>query len=336
MKIAIHNNNKGFTKRWISYCVDNNISYKLVNCYSSDIIEQLDECDTLLWHFYHNDYRDMLFARQLLYSLMAMGKKVFPDFNTAWHFDDKVGQKYLLESINAPLVPSYVFYTKDEAVKWINKTQFPKVFKLRGGAGAENVRLVRTRKEAIRLANIAFGSGFSKFNRLGYLKERIRKYKEGKDSIPGVLKGLARIFVPTTLARMSTVEKGYAYFQDFLPENLFDIRVIVIGDKAFAIKRMTRKDDFRASGSGHIIYDINQIDERCVKLAFEVNAKIKSQCIAYDFIFDETQNPLIVEISYGFLTSGYDKCEGYWDKDMNWYEGSFNPYGWMLENLINT
>lgn len=65
-----------------------------------------------MWHFSHIDYRDMLFAKQLLYSIQLMGKKVFPDFNTVWHFDDKVGQKYMFEAIGVPFIPTYVFMIK--------------------------------------------------------------------------------------------------------------------------------------------------------------------------------------------------------------------------------
>lgn len=334
MRIAIQKHSKGFGKRWVNYCEENNIPYKIVDCYRSDIINQLEDCDALMWHFYHNDYRDMLFARQLLWSVQVAGKQVFPDYNTSWHFDDKVGQKYLLEALGAPLVPSYVFYAKNEAIEWINKTEFPKVFKLRGGAGSENVRLVKTRREAVKLAKKAFGRGFSKFNRTGYLKERIRKYKEGKDNIKGVVKGLARLFIPTTLARMSFNEKGYVYFQDFIPDNKYDIRIIVVANKAFAIKRLTRANDFRASGSGSIVYAKDQVDERCVKIAFDVNEKIRSKSIAYDFVFDKDNNPLLVEISYGFSTTVYDPCEGYWDINMNWHEGKFNPYGWMIDEFV--
>lgn len=41
-----------------------------------------------------------------------MGIKSCPDENTCWHFDDKIGHKYLLEAIDAPLAPSYVFYNR--------------------------------------------------------------------------------------------------------------------------------------------------------------------------------------------------------------------------------
>ena len=96
----------------------------------------MDDCDALMWHHFQTNPKAILFAKQLLFALEQSGKKVFPDFRTGWHFDDKLGQKYLLEAIDAPLVPSYVFYDKKEALEWVQKTDFPKVFKLRGGAGS--------------------------------------------------------------------------------------------------------------------------------------------------------------------------------------------------------
>ncbi|MCR4965145.1 MAG: hypothetical protein K6A41_05770 [Bacteroidales bacterium] len=334
MKIAIYQHG-GFSDRWVTYCKEHHHEYKLVNVYDSDIIEQVKGCDAFMWHHTHADYRDVLFAKQLIYSLETAGIKCFPDYRTTWHFDDKVGQKYLLEAVGAPLVPSYVFYTKEEAENWISNTTFPKVFKLRGGAGAANVMLARTGNEARRLVNKAFGKGFPQFDRKGYLKERYRKWRNGQDSFVGVLKGFARLFIPTTFAKMHPREKGYAYFQDFIPNNRYDIRVCVVGKRAFALKRMTRKDDFRASGSGEIFYDKSQIDERCIKIAFEVNEKLGAQSVAFDFVFDSGDNPLIVEISYGYSVSAYDNCEGYWTEDLQWHEGShFDFCGWMVENLI--
>ena len=109
MKIAIHHTPGTFSDRWISYCEEKGIPYKIVDAYSSDIVKQVEDCDAFMWHHHHANYKDALFAKQLLYSLQIAGKKVFPDFNTGWHFDDKVGQKYLLEAIGAPLVTSYVF-----------------------------------------------------------------------------------------------------------------------------------------------------------------------------------------------------------------------------------
>lgn len=334
MKIAIHHTPHSFSERWIDYCKEKGIPYKIVNAYDSDIVKQVEDCDAFMWHHHHADYRDALFAKQLLYSLETGGKKVFPDFHTGWHFDDKVGQKYLLEAIGAPLVPSYVFYTKQEALDWVDKTSFPKVFKLRGGAGAANVRLVHSKSEAKRLVRKAFGRGFTQFDRLGYLKEKFNKWCRGKVSFIEVCKGVARLFITTEFAKFHAREKGYAYFQNFVSGNKSDIRVIVIGNKAFAIKRLCRPHDFRASGSGSLVYDKSEIDERCVKMSFELAAKLSGSCVALDWIFGQANEPMVVEMSYGFAMHGYDSCPGYWTSDMQWHDGKFVPQNWMVEETV--
>lgn len=333
MRIAIHNCPGSFSDRWIEYCQENGIDYKVVNAYDSDIVHQISDCDAFMFHHHHGNYKDVLFARQLLYSLEEAGKRVFPDWRTCWHFDDKVGQKYLLEAAGLPLVPSYVFFTKKEALAWINQSSFPKVFKLRGGASAANVKLAHNAKEARRFVRKAFGKGFSQFDRIGYLKERYRKWRNGRDTFIGIIKGIGRLLIPTEYSKMHAREKGYVYFQEFIPNNSYDIRVIVIDGKAFAIKRIVRENDFRASGSGNILYAKSELREDCVRCSFELEEKLKTQCIAIDFVFNENK-PLIVEISYCFAAAPYDNCVGYWTRDMQWHEGSFNPEAWMVEKII--
>lgn len=337
-KIAVHHRENSFSDRWIAYLDQHQIEYKLVNAYASDIIQQVSDCDAFMWHFFHGDYRDMQFAKALILSLESQGIHCFPDSKTCWHFDNKVAQKYLLEAIGAPLVPSYVFYTREEAIQWANSTQFPKVFKLKGGAGASNVRLAHNRQEAVKLIEQCFETGFRQYRWREHFKESYRKYKEGKSSLRELLRPIKYAFMryPTPFDHYHGREIGYAYFQNFIPNNTFDVRVCVVGNKAFALKRLTREGDFRASGSGHIIYDKLQIDERCVEIAFECNKKLQTQSIAFDFVFDPSNNPLIVEISYGYAVSAYDFCEGYWTEDMQWHEGTrFDFCGWMVENLIN-
>lgn len=334
MKIAIHQWKGSFSDRWIAYCEKHQIEYKIVNAYDNDIIQQLSDCDAFLWHHGHGIYQDVLFAKQLLYSLQTVGIKVFPDFYTCWHFDDKVGQKYLLEAVNAPFVPSYIFYSKADAYKWIENATFPKVFKLRSGAGSSNVKLVKNKREAYKFVNKAFGKGFPPYDRMHSLKDRIKKWRGGKDSFEGVCKSFYRLLFPPKFTKMLATEKGYVYFQDFIKNDGYDIRVIVIGNKAFAIKRIVRKNDFRASGSGDIHYRMEDIPTQCVSLSFEVAKKIKAQCIGFDYVIDLNGNAFIVEISYGFVVHGYDSCPGYWTDDLTWHQGSFNPQEWMMEDLI--
>lgn len=333
MKIGIHKSKDSFSERWIAYCEERQIPWKQVDCYRYDIMDQLRDCDALMWHMNQGNPKDILFAKQLLYSVEAAGKKVFPNFYTSWHFDDKVGQKYLLEAIDAPLAKTWVFYDKQNALKWAEQTSFPKVFKLRGGGGSHNVRLVRDLKDARKLIKKAFGSGFLGYYALGSFKERLRKYQLGKTDFKDLIKGAVRFIVPPPYARVAGRERGYIYFQEYIPGNTFDIRIIVIGDKAFAIKRMVRKDDFRASGSGMILYEKEHFNDETVTLAFKMAEQLKSQSAAFDFVY-YGEKIFVIEVSFGFIKEVYDPCVGYWDNTLKWHEGKFSPYGWMVESLL--
>ncbi len=333
MKIAIVNRPGGFSDRWIEYCRKHNISYKEVNPYASDIVEQVKDCDAFMWHHHQANYKDVLFAKQLLFSLEKAGKVVFPNTASGTLFDDKVGEKYLLEAIGAPVVPSYVFYTKQEALDWITKTTFPKVFKLRGGAGSANVMLARTAADAKKLVRKAFGKGFPQYSSWSNLKERIRKYRLGKTDLKDVLKGVARFFVKPEFAKMHGSEKGYVYFQDFIPNNNYDTRIVVIGSKyAMGEVRYCRKGDFRASGSSE--FDYVNISTKILKEAFLAAKKLGMQSVAFDFILHEGK-PLIVEYCYGFGFHGIEKSGGYWTEDLVWHkEERLDFCGWMVEEVM--
>ena len=149
-----------------------------------------------------------------------------------------------------------------------------------------------------------------------------------------LVKAFGGLIVKSKYGRMQHNEKGYIYFQDFIENDGFDLRVVLVGERAFGLKRLVRKNDFRASGSGNIIYDKDQIDQGCIKAAFEANKLLKSQCIAFDFVLDKANNPFIVEISFGYAADAYKACEGYWTEDLQFHPGSFNPQAWMLDNII--
>ncbi|TCD02700.1 ATP-grasp domain-containing protein [Pedobacter psychroterrae] len=336
MKIAIHHNNwpSSFSTYWIQYCVENGIDYKIVDCFSTDIVSDLHDCNALMWHHSHDTFMDAIAAKKILFAIEHSGKIVFPSFNTDWHFDDKVAQKYLLEAVNASVVPSSIFYDKKKALEWANTTTFPKVFKLKGGSGSKNVQLVGSKSKAETLINKAFGGGFSQFNRANHFNYYLLRYKKTKQ-VSHIVKAFGGLIVKSKYGKMQHNEKGYVYFQEFIENDGFDLRIIIVGDKGFGLKRLVRENDFRASGSGNIIYDVTQIDENCVKMAFEINKKIKSQSIAFDFVIDKVTNvPYIVEISYAYAADAYKACEGYWTDDLKFHPGSFNPQGWMVEDII--
>lgn len=324
-----------FSSRWIEYCQNKNIPYKEVDVYKSDIMQQVNGCEAFMWHWDHESPTDHLFARQLIASLESKGIKVFPDLKTCWHFDDKVGQSYLFEALGISTPKNWVFFDEQEALVWAENVTYPQVSKLRGGAGASNVKLVRSKSQAIKIIKKSFKRGNSPLGKFAILKDNYSKWIKAETALRSLLGAFKMVMKTTKFEKYFPRQIGYVYFQEFIANNDHDIRVIVIGSqKAFALKRNVRKGDFRASGSGCIIYDKNAIPIECVKEAFRVAELIKGQSIAFDFVFDKDNRPLIVEISYGFAQKAYDKCSGYWDKTLQFHEEIIHPQWWMMDLLL--
>lgn len=335
--IAVHHRPGSFSDRWIEYFHENEIQYVEVDCFDSDIMEQLDGCSALIWHWDLNVYQAPLMARQLTHSIMLRGLKIYPDIFTAWHYDDKVGQKYLLEAIKAPLVKSYVFYSKKRALEWAEQATFPKVFKLRNGASSSNVFLARDKGTAKKLINIAFGKGFAPWNpaRRLYRNFSDLKHKKNWDATKRVFTGTIRLALPKENEEFQNRERGYAYFQDFLPDNNYDIRTVVIGNRCFGARRYCRPGDFRASGSGIFTYNPHFISKEIINISFQVARKLKTQSLAFDFIFDKGE-PKIVEISYCFAVECCDDTPGYWDENLTWHEGKINLQKCIAEDFLRS
>jgi glutathione synthase/RimK-type ligase-like ATP-grasp enzyme len=335
MRLAIHSSPRSYSDRWIKYCVAKKIDHKIVNAYGSTIMDDLNDCDGFLWHWQHNEPEALLFASKLIAAVEEMGLTVFPDTNTCWHYDDKVAQKYLLESIDAPLAPVWVFYDKSSALDWARSAEFPKVWKLRRGAGSSQVKLMRSLEDATKFINRAFGRGWVpveratsdvaiRFKNTGSLRGAI-------DLIKRAPKGFLRL---AWRRKLVAPERGYFYAQEFVPENKFDTRVTIIGDRAFGFRRMVRPDDFRASGSGRIDYDSSVVDQECVRIAFQVAQHLRTQSLAFDFVHTPDGTPLIVEISYAYLPGAIHSCSGHWDPDLNWVDGAIWPEDAMIDDLI--
>ena len=333
--LAIHHRRTSYSERWIAYCESHGIPYTIVDCLEPAILSRLAEARALLWHWHHEDPSSVLIAREVIMAVERMGLAVFPNTRTCWHYDDKVGQKYLLEAVGAPLIPTYIFYDLDSAEDWIESAAFPKVFKLRKGAGSQNVRLVPDARAARALAGQAFGRGFRPI--AGYTADLSRRFASARKR-EGVFEALLRL--PRTLARIRRLnselgrERGYLYFQDFLDGNPFDTRVTVIGDRAFAFTRDVRPGDFRASGSGRIVYDPRRIRPECIDIAFDVTRRLESQSMAFDFVLDGGGAPRIAEVSYCYDARAVYDCAGHWDERHGWHEGHMWPEEAILIDLV--
>jgi glutathione synthase/RimK-type ligase-like ATP-grasp enzyme len=344
MKIAIHQNKKQFDHStswsyvWIDYCEKHNIEYVIIDCFQYNIIEKLRDYDCLLWHFSNYSYSDMLFARSILNSAKQMGLEVFPDFPDSWYFDDKIAETYLLQSINAPIPESYIFHIYDDVKKWVVQyDKFPIVAKLKSGSGSHNVKLLKSEADIIKYSKRMFRNGFNPSPNIFYkAKSNYNSSKDNKKLMMSRIKRIPEFYRTWKNARKFSHEKDYAFFQEFIKNDGYDLKIAVVGDKLSYIARHIRENDFRASGGGDCYYDRSLITKNIIDSAFQVSDKLNLQCMGYDYVVDSnTGEGKIVEMSYGFSHTALLQAEGYFDRTGVWHNEPMNAPEDVLKNMIN-
>lgn len=290
-----------WTPRFIKYCKDNNIPYEVVDCYSNKFISELEKYSVLLWHYQNFVISDLLEARNIIMAAYNRGLSVFPTPNLNWHFDDKIAEMYAFKSIKAPIPESWVFYLEQDCIKWLkNKAKYPLVAKLRAGSGANNVKLLKTSDEAISYTKRMFSKGFDPSPSIGYKAYSKLQSTKNLRMLINRVKKIPQFLSTRRHAKMMPIEKGYCYFQEFVPNDGYDLKVVVIGEKMTFCARNVRKNDFRASGGGDCYYDRNLITNQIVDTAFETAEKLGLSCVGFDFVVDKkTKTGKIIEMCYG-------------------------------------
>jgi glutathione synthase/RimK-type ligase-like ATP-grasp enzyme len=340
MLIGIHPDKKGegnFSDKWIDFLQKKEIQYIILDLTQQDALEHAKQCDGIMWRWAHNP-QDKQCAQKVLFTIEHVLKiPIFPDISTSWHYDEKTAQFYLLRAISAPVPNTWLFWQQDAAVAWAQSATYPLIFKLSSGAGSSNVIKVANFKQAGILIRKMFERGFFPYTVNEFENSLIPKNLVGCKALLSRFYYAPRYVLCGDYPPLNPVfwkpEYGYVYFQEFLPENTFDTRVTIIGDRAFAFRRMNRPGDFRASGSGNINYDQEMIDKRCIEIAFRISEECKFQSMAYDFLVKENK-PVVCEISYTFSDQAVYDCPGHWDYRMHWHEGHMWPEEAQAEDLI--
>lgn len=250
-----------FTKRayWPQYerfLKNNKISYTYYDIHSSRWMVDSKEFDIILWHpYYTPDIHEE--AKTKIYFLEKyLGKRCFPSFDELWSYEDKVKNHYILEHFNFPCVPTFVTNSKKEAIEFINNTDFPIISKIANGSSSKGVHRISNKKEAINYINSCFSD----------------------------------IGLKTYWPFMR--QKNYVYFQKYITDSEFDLRIILVGSKIFGYYRYPKPGDFRASGAG--IIEMRELPEIAMKTALSVKDKLKVSInpplLAIDMVYSTKLN----------------------------------------------
>lgn len=301
---------------------EHNIPYIDFDGYAYDVIERMDDISGLYWWYSHYGFSDKAEAQHILDIAESKGLRVYPDHNTAWHFDDKIAEMYAFQNVHAQIPKSWVFYRREDCDRWLDEhAEYPLVAKLRNGSGSNNVRLLKTKEQAHAYCKRMFSSGYKSAPSIAYKTfSKVQSTKDWKTLVHR-FKQIPNFFKARKMAKSLGIEKEYCYFQEFVPNDGFDMKIAVVNNKLGFLVRHVRKGDFRASGGGDIYYDRNLITKEIIDEAFRVADELKTQCVGFDYVVDSrTGKGLIVEMCHGFDHEAIYNAGGYFDRDGIWHE----------------
>ena len=141
-----------------------------------------------------------------------LGKACYPSAEQTLLYDNKCLEAYISDACDLPFAKTHISHSHEDALALVEGLRYPLVSKVNHSSGSMGVELVRTPQKARRIVRKAFS-------------------RNGRS-----------IYVPWLR------QKNYVYFQEFIPNDGYDIRVIVVGNRAFGYYRKVLGGDFGRRG----------------------------------------------------------------------------------------
>jgi glutathione synthase/RimK-type ligase-like ATP-grasp enzyme len=342
LKIAIqhdeitHRNgeHQSYSDRWLELADRFGVQAVPVDVFSANVMETISACDAFMWRP-SPLASDRRYAMRLLYALeKGLGMPVFPDLNSSWHFEDKVGQYCFFSAAGIPMPATRVYWSRHQAEQFCDTATYPFVLKLATGYQGSNVRLVRNRDDAQYYIEKMFGPGAASlaYGPASPFRLLLRRLRAASETLRGRN--------PNGSTAQVELQYGYFLVQEFLPGNDFDVRVTVTGDRAFVFRRFNRPNDFRASGSGRIDWNPREVGEDAVRLAYRVARQLQAQTVAVDVLRRATK-PVIGELTLSYASWAVRDCPGHWilhgnpeSGSLEWKEGSMEPADAIFADFV--
>jgi glutathione synthase/RimK-type ligase-like ATP-grasp enzyme len=295
------------------------INYDLINLESVDWLDRIAPYDVIIWNPNYMGIKLASHLKEKIYFIQSvLHKKVFPSFNTVWHFESKVAQSYIFSHYKIQTPRTFVSFDYSQAFSHLNSTDLPVVLKKSEGAGSSNVQLIKTRKKLRSTVESAFANQFWRDSRKIITRQQF--------IVQNFTKRRFWFWLSTKLFHQSKAD-GVIYWQEYIPDNKADLRITVIGDSlAYGYWRNNRPNDFRASGSGLLDYE-REIPHELLSYCMKINSDLKFDSMCYDIIFSR-DSFVITEMSYNYIADYLFKDPGYYEKNINGDVVFINMHTW--------
>ena len=259
---------RAYYPKYERFLKNNNIYYEYYDPFKSNWMEEAKKFDLIVWHT-DSDPSTQDIAKSKIYIFEKMGIKSLPSYDEIWSYEDKVRATYLYKLYNLPHIPTFISHCKEEVLAYLEQANYPLIAKISTGSASFGV-------------------------------DKIENYEQAKKNVDQIFsyKGKETYFRYVN-------QKNYVYFQEFVDDATYDLRIICIGNDLFGYYRYPNKGDFRASGAGN--YEKKEIPVEALELAYQVKEKFGSVCLATDFVYSEKRKQFLIIESSIFI--GVDTCE---------------------------
>jgi len=237
--------NPSWTKH-IRFCENNEIPFEIYSIHDFNWLQKGNEFDVIIGFTSCSSF-DLNEIRDKFYILESKLNKIcYPSRKHILLYENKILESELSKIHNFPFIPTFVSYDKKDALTLLNNLDFPVVSKIVPSSGSVGVERIKTKNQAKKIIKQAFSQNGRKIH-IVYSRQ-----------------------------------KNYVYFQEFIPNDGYDIRVIVVGNMVFGFYRKAPKGDFRASGMH--IEEMRDLPEEAIRIARSVNKIINSPLLAVDMV----------------------------------------------------
>lgn len=233
----------------------------------------VDIRDSIVFYTFSHRPNLLGYIRDCLMDLQARGNHLVPSFELFCCHENKGWQELLRRQLGLPGLWSCYFSSKRELRDY--DIPYPVVLKTLTGSNSRGVFLVQDEKQLlsrIRSLEPALGLG----QRLDLLR---RRYLRKPRSYPG-FPDYTNLTDYHQYRDYITMELPFI-LQEFVPALNFDYRVVGLGDRFYASKRLTRKGDFRASGAKRFDFDFTP-PSRVLDYACELKRLIHAPFLSID------------------------------------------------------
>ena len=282
------------------------LSYDVVDIERHDWINALEPYDVVLWKPECMGLANAAAFKEKVYFMERhMGKVVVPNFNSVWHFESKNAQSYLfaLDGVRTPRTT--VCFRAEDAQRQLETAAMPLVFKRSHGAASKQVRLVKDAREAEPWLRGAFCGN-------EYKEARMR---QGGSRLATALRLLGKRWFWSFLWRhlLDKEPLGNVYWQEFVPDNPADMKIIVIGDRyVYGYWRNNRPGDFRASGGGNLDFQ-RPIPQEVIQYCLDLNRRWDVDSMGYDILLRHSE-PIVIEMSHAYYDTYPQRSSGYHER----------------------